>query len=54
MPDLTKDLHLGMLEGGKKRFPDQKLYGLHWGDPDEQPHLDFFREKYIHPYLDPR
>ncbi|WP_425408867.1 class I SAM-dependent methyltransferase [Hyphococcus sp.] len=52
MPRLETDLHLKMLEQGKRKYKDRPIYGLHWGDPEVHGVLANVRDRWIVPYVD--
>lgn len=62
---LDSNMHLSMLRQWQRgRTPIQELarrlglgkhlYGLHWGDPDTVPPLQFVRDHYLLPFVHPR
>lgn len=53
MPDLESNIHIEMLKRGKTKHPQQKLYGLHWGDPEVKPRLGKVKDKFVTPFLNP-
>jgi len=53
MPELSTDLHVGMLKRGLAEHPDHEVYGLHWGDPKRRSNLRFFTDHFVTPYLNP-
>jgi SAM-dependent methyltransferase len=50
MPDLDTSLHLTMLDRGRGK---SAIYGLHWGDPEVAPHLQWVRDHYCLKFVDP-
>ena len=54
MPDLTDPIHLNMLRGQPDSSETGRLYGLHWGDPNAEPHLAWVRDEYCAKFVDPR
>jgi len=53
MPGLDTKMHVQMLIGAYKTGQQQRdgLYGLHWGNPDEQAHLRRVRDRWLLPYV---
>jgi ubiquinone/menaquinone biosynthesis C-methylase UbiE len=52
-PSLETNIHLRMLKKGRRKNPEQKLYGLHWGDPDVHPRLIKVRDRFVTPFINP-
>ena len=66
MPDLDTTLHLDMLDRWRRENTLAKrlslawgtalqnpLYGLEWGDPETMPPLQFVKDRYVLPYVNP-
>ncbi len=56
MPDLHTPVHLNMLKhfkaiAEKNAIPEEFIYALHWGDPENVSPLIYVRQKYIFPYV---
>lgn len=54
MPQLDTKLHLNMLKTSKeqKKFDaNTEVYGLHWGDPENNPPLKYVRDHFLMPYI---
>jgi hypothetical protein len=53
MPGLETDIHLKMLQGASKQGQQDKqgIYGLHWGDPEDNPILKKVRDHWLLPYV---
>jgi hypothetical protein len=49
-------MHLGMLQTSRAdgQIERDGIYGLHWGNPQENPALRWVRDHYLLPYVDPR
>lgn len=54
MPGLKSKIHLKMLaSSSRRRKPDDKsIYGLEWGDPEQDWSLKLVRDQFILPYVD--
>jgi phospholipid N-methyltransferase len=54
MPRLESNMHVRMLEGARRRGKTEgRLYGLHWGDPDQEDHLKMVRKHYLSFFVNP-
>ncbi len=55
MPELDTPLHLAMLQQARSAGQIERdgLYGLHWGDPQTDPALKTFRDRFVLPYVHP-
>ena len=59
MPKLTHPMHLDMLQNFKHRkghcaklqLPEDAIYGIQWGNPDTEPHLQHVRDHYLLKYV---
>jgi hypothetical protein len=56
VPILDSPMHLGMLQTSRAdgQIERDGIYGLHWGNPQENPALRWVRDHYLLPYVDPR
>lgn len=55
MPDLDSPMHTYMLEeaAANNKIGEDGVYGMHWGNPQTDPHLRLIRDRWLLPYVNP-